>query len=49
MLMVKRSKYIRIKNPILKHFAGMPMVGGVGDKNCENLPTSFMDGPLVLL
>ena len=26
--MVKRSKYIRIKNPLHKHFAGMPMVGG---------------------
>ena len=24
----KRSQYIRIKNPIHKHFAGMPMVGG---------------------
>ena len=26
--MVKRSQYIRIKNPLHKHFAGMPMVGG---------------------
>ena len=25
--MVKRSQYIRIKNPFHKHFAGMPMVG----------------------
>ena len=25
--MVKRSQYIRIKNPLHKHFAGMPMVG----------------------
>ena len=41
--MVKRSQYIRIKNPLHKHFAGLPMVGV---KNCENLPTSKMDGPL---
>ena len=27
-LMVQRSQYIRIKNPLHKHFAGMPMVGG---------------------
>ena len=26
--MVQRSQYIRIKNPLHKHFAGMPMVGG---------------------
>ena len=26
--MVERSQYIRIKNPLHKHFAGMPMVGG---------------------
>ena len=26
--MVKKSQYIRIKNPLHKHFAGMPMVGG---------------------
>ena len=26
--MVKRSQYIRIKYPLHKHFAGMPMVGG---------------------
>ena len=26
--MVKRSQYIRVKNPLHKHFAGMPMVGG---------------------
>ena len=38
--MVKTSRYIRIKNPLRKHFAGMPMVGGVGVKNRENLPTS---------
>ena len=38
--MVKRSQYIRIENPLHKHFAGMPMVGGVGVKNRENLPTS---------
>ena len=25
--MVERSQYIRIKNPLHKHFAGMPMVG----------------------
>ena len=25
---VKSSQYIRIKNPLHKHFAGMPMVGG---------------------
>ena len=30
--MVKRSHYIRIKNPFHKHFAGMPMVGGWGSK-----------------
>ena len=30
--MVKRSQYIRIKNPLHKHFAGMPMVGGQGSK-----------------
>ena len=35
--MVKRSQYIRIKNPLHKHFAGMPMVGV---KNRENLPSS---------
>ena len=40
-----RSQYIRIKNPLHKHFAGMPMVGGVGVKNRENLPTSLMDSP----
>ena len=27
-LEVKRSQYIRIKIPLHKHFAGMPMVGG---------------------
>ena len=43
--MVKRSQYVRIKNPPHKHFAGMPMVGRVGVKNCKNLPTSLMDGP----
>ena len=26
--MVQRSQYIRIKNPLHKHFAGMPIVGG---------------------
>ena len=31
--MVKRSQYIRIKNPLHKHFAGMPMVGGMGQKS----------------
>ena len=40
--MFKRSLYIMIKNPLHKHFAGLPMVGV---KNCENLPTSLMDGP----
>ena len=38
--MVKRSHYIRIKNPLHKHFAEMPMIGGVGVKNRENLLTS---------
>ena len=41
--MVKRSQYIRIKNPLHKHFAGMPMVcsgRGVGVENREKLPTS---------
>ena len=32
-----RSQYIRVKNPLYKHFAGMPMVGV---KNRENLLTS---------
>ena len=41
--MVERSQYIRIKYPLHKHFAGMPMVVGV--KNRENLLTSQMDGP----
>jgi hypothetical protein len=27
-LMVKRSQYIRMENPLHKHFAGMAMVGG---------------------
>ena len=31
--MVKSSQYIRIKNPLNKHFAGMPMVGGRGQKS----------------
>ena len=31
--MVKRSQYIRIKNPLHKHFDGMPMVGGRGQKS----------------
>ena len=35
--MVQRSQYIRIKNPLHKHFAGMPMVVV---KNREKLPTS---------
>ena len=26
--MVERSHYIMFKNPLHKHFAGMPMVGG---------------------
>ena len=30
--MVQRSQYIRIKNSLHKHFAGMPMVGGQGLK-----------------
>ena len=30
--MVQRSQYIMIKNPLHKHFAGMPMVGGRGQK-----------------
>ena len=39
--MVQRSQYIRIKNPLHKHFAVMPMVGGyLVVKNRENLPTS---------
>ena len=32
--MVKRSQYIKIKNPLHKHFSGMPMIG------IKNLPTS---------
>ena len=32
-LMVKRSQYIRVKNPLHKHFAWMPMVGGRGQKS----------------
>ena len=32
MPMVQRSQYIRIKNPLHKHFAGMPMVRGKGSK-----------------
>ena len=32
-LMVKRSQYLRIKNPLHKHFAGMPMEGGRGQKS----------------
>ena len=43
--MVKRSQYIRIKNPLPKHADGR----GVGVKNRENLPTSKMDGPLAIL
>ena len=31
--MVKRSQYIRIKNPLLKYFAGMPMIEGRGQKS----------------
>ena len=31
--MVKRSQYIRIKNPLHKHFAGMPMDRGRGHKS----------------
>ena len=31
--MVERSQYIRIKNPLQKHFAGIPMVGGRGQKS----------------
>ena len=31
--MVKRSRYIRIKNHLHKHFAGMRMVGGRGQKS----------------
>ena len=30
--MVERSHYVRIKNPLHKHFTGMPMVGGRGKK-----------------
>ena len=42
--MVKRPQYIRIKNPLHKHFAGMPMVGGSKIvKICRHLK---MDGPL---
>ena len=40
MPMVKRSQYIRIENPLHKHFAGMPMVGGEGseiEKICRRL------------
>ena len=38
--LVKRSQYIRIENPLHKHFAGMPMVGGEGseiEKICRRL------------
>ena len=42
--MVQRLQYIRIKIPLLKHFAGMPILGGVGVKNRENLPMSSMNG-----
>ena len=35
--MVQRSLYIRIKNPLHKHFAGMPMQWGVGVKNRKNI------------
>ena len=39
--MVERSQYIRINNPLHKHFAGIPGDGrGVGVKHRENLPTS---------
>ena len=31
--MVKRSQYIRIKNPLHKHFAGLPMVRGRGQNS----------------
>ena len=31
--MVERSQYIRIKNALHKHFAGMPMVRGRGQKS----------------
>ena len=31
--MVQRLQYIRIKNSLHKHFAGMPMVGGRGQKS----------------
>ena len=49
---VKRSQYIRIENPLHKHFAGMPMVGGEGSKivkNCRRLKwmvpnSAFFDG-----
>ena len=40
---VSGGEYIGNKNPFHKHFAGMPMVGV---KNYENLPTSYMNGPL---
>ena len=26
--MVERSQYIRVKNPLPKHFAGLPLLGG---------------------
>ena len=29
---IQRSQYIRIKNPLHKHFTAMPMVGGQGSK-----------------
>ena len=37
---VKRSQYIRIKNPLHKHFCWNADGRGVGVKNRENLPTS---------
>ena len=30
--MVERSQFIRIENPLHKHFPGMPMVEGLGSK-----------------
>ena len=36
--MVKRSQYIRIKNPLHKHFVGMPMVGGGPFAKCNQVP-----------
>ena len=52
MPMVKRSQYIRIENPLNKHFAGMPMVGGEGskiEKICRRLKWMVPKGLLLMI